>query len=279
MPPPERAAILCRMTFRGPDFRRRARADEASRSSAVITRASGYRRQLSVGRMLEENEDHAGLTSAARVLGRLRPGATLGPAMVDWVLAFHDALVSHCGPAKLKVARIGQRFALSFEAQRVTLPFAGIIHHHLNLPRHASLPSFPIRTDRFLRGRCTIDAAKWVGSCRTEVVRPFHCPIVPHALPPNRSAHDSARASSCTLKQLKSSVSERVIVPALSAVPARQRYCECHASPAPRNLVWLWSVPGWTIFLPTVWTTMRHLCIACDAAQSISVLDPLLSSL
>src|SRR5258708_12494389 len=103
-----------------------------------------------------------GLTSFARVLGRPRPGATLGPAMVDWVLAFHDALVSHCGPAKLKVARIGQRFALSFEAQRVTLPFAGIIHHHLNLPRHASLPTFPIRPDPFLPARSTIAASKSV---------------------------------------------------------------------------------------------------------------------
>src|SRR6266849_9074336 len=138
--------------------------------------------------MLEENEDHAGLTSAARVLGRLRPGATLGPAMVDWVLAFHDALVSHCGPAKLKVARIGQRFALSFEAQRVTLPFAGIIHHHLNLPRHASLPSFPTPTHCLMRGYCAVEAATWVGSYRTEVVRPLRYPIVPHALPPNRSA-------------------------------------------------------------------------------------------
>src|SRR5258708_15642019 len=132
-----------------------------------------------------------GLTSFARVLGRPRPGATLGPAIVDRVLAFHDALVSHCGPAKLKVARIGQRFALRFEAQRVTLPFAGIIHHHLNLPRHASLPSFPIPTYRLLRGRCPIEAA-WVGSCRTEVVRPSHYPIVPHAFPPNRCTHDSA---------------------------------------------------------------------------------------
>src|SRR5258708_33505536 len=133
-----------------------------------------------------------GLTSFARVLGRPRPGATLGPAIVDRVLAFHDALVSHCGPAKLKVARIGQRFALRFEAQWVALPFAGIINHHLNLPRHASLPGYPIPTDRLLRGCCTMEAAKWVGSCRTEVVRPFHCPIVPHALPPNRSTRDSA---------------------------------------------------------------------------------------
>src|SRR5215831_18618876 len=126
------------------------------------------RRQLSARLRPKENREQAGQTSTARVIGQPRPVAELGPGMVDRVRAFHYALVSHRRPAKLEITRIGQCFALSFEAQRVSLPFARIIHHDLNLPGHASLPSFPIPTDRFMRGRCTIEAAEWIGSCRIE---------------------------------------------------------------------------------------------------------------
>src|SRR5215813_4479907 len=111
------------------------------------------RRQLSARLRPKENREQAGQTSTARVIGQPRPAAELGPGVVDRVLAFHYALVSHRGPAKLEVTRIGQCFALSFEAQRVSLP---------------------IPTDRFMRRRCTIEAAEWIGSSRIEIVRLVH---------------------------------------------------------------------------------------------------------
>lgn len=55
---------------------------------------------------------------------------------VDGVLTFHDAPVPHRGPAKIEIARVGQRFVPGCEAQRIALPFTGVVHDDLDLPRY-----------------------------------------------------------------------------------------------------------------------------------------------
>jgi hypothetical protein len=93
---------------------------------------------------------------------------------------------------------------------------------------------------------------------------------------PNRSAcsfsqplvHTTPhRASNCALSQLKrsdrkgqSSRLYRQFRPVNGRMSAPAKH---------RNPIGFWSVLGCTIFSPTVWTAMRHLCAARDAAQSI----------
>jgi hypothetical protein len=50
--------------------------------------------------------------STARVPGASRIPR---PAVIDRILTLHNALVPHCGPAKLKITRIGQCLALAFK--------------------------------------------------------------------------------------------------------------------------------------------------------------------
>src|SRR5258706_11704881 len=60
---------------------------------------------------------------------------------------------------------------------------------------------------------------RWYARSIAQSFRIFFLPIAAHTTP--------RRASSCALKPTQELASERVIVLALSAVPARQRYCEC----------------------------------------------------
>src|SRR5262249_1967371 len=101
-----------------------------------------------------------------------------------------------------------------------------------------------------------IEAAKWVGSYRTEVVRPLHCPIVPHVLPPNSGAHDSVLHRSAVCAQTNSEIgSEKVIVRLYrqSRLVNRNGHAALPATPSsrPSNLAWLWCGLGCTVFLPT----------------------------
>src|SRR5215470_1308075 len=62
---------------------------------------------------------------------------------------------------------------------------------------------------------------KWCAHSIAQSFRMIFLPIAAHTTPP--------RARSCALKPTRELGSERVVVPALPAVPAHQRYCDCHA--------------------------------------------------
>jgi len=107
----------------------------------------------------------------------------------------------------------------------------------------------------------------WI--CRTELVCSVPCPIVPHALPPNRSTRDSASASSCAPKnQLRPRIGKGnrpVYRPS-----GRNGIVSAILRGGPETSSGL-GPPGLRDILPTVWT-MRHCVWALTPRRVFSVL-------